>query len=787
MAIDPPVRVLAALSLTQRIAPIRKAMQDAESFYNSLVENLPQNAFRKDRDGRFTFVNQRFCDTVGRSREEVLGRTDYDFFPSDVATKNRQDDRRVMETRQPYEAVEEQTSPERGRFFVQVFKTPVCDVAGNATGIQGIFWDVTERESAAAALQQSEAVLSVFFRASPAAISIHTVQSGRLIEVNNRYCEFLGYQQDELIGQSILELNLWSDPEDRVVAFQRLLQEGAIHDHETRYRLKSGEVRDVLVSMELIELAGESEPVLISMFTDITKLKQANHALAEERQLLRTVIDNLPGQIFVKDTSGRYLVSNQSHWRALGLTAEAELLSKTVFDYYPADIARAAAKDDQTLLQTGQPVLDREETSEAGGKRRWHQLTKVPLRDEHGQIAGLVGIKYDITEKKQIEAQFLRSQRMEGIGGLAGGIAHDLNNALTPILMASEFLKMSCTDPQVGHVLDAILESAQRGAGMVKQILTFARGSEGESVLIQPKHLVREMVEIARNTFTKAIHIRAEVAPDLWTLTGNPTQLHQILLNLCVNARDAMPAGGTLTLTASNVHLDDAGAGMSPEAKPGPYVLLTVTDTGTGMTPEVREHIFDPFFTTKAPDKGTGLGLSTVRGIVQSHEGFLTLDSTVGLGTTFKVYLPVKDSSATLVAEAPPPPLPTGNGELILVVDDEAAIRSLATHTLEAFGYQVVTANDGAHAVAICAQHLQDLQLMITDLDMPNMDGQSAIRANRTLLPRLKTIIVSGADLVFNPAVQKELGVQALLRKPFSTDRLVRTVHEVLQGKTKAS
>ena len=655
-AADPPFRAPVTLSLTQRIAPIRKALHDAEAFYNSLVENLPQNAYRKDREGRFTFVNQRFCAAVGRSREEVLGRTDFDLFPPELAAKNQQEDLRVIETRQPFEAVETRTSLEGGRFFVQVFKTPVCDITGNVIGIQGIFWDVTERETAAAALQQSEAVLSVFFRASPAAISIHTVQSGRLVEVNDRYCEFLGYQQDELIGRSILELGLWANPDDRVTVIQRLLQEGAIHDHETRYRLKSGEVRDVLVSMELIELAGESEPVLISMFTDITRLKQASQALADERKLLRTVIDNLPGQIFVKDTQGRYLVSNHSHWRALGAAAETELLGKTARDFLPGEIARADQTDDLALLETGQPVLDREETSDLGGKHYWHQLTKVPLRDEHGRIAGLVGIRHDITEKKQIEAQFLRSQRMESIGGLAGGIAHDLNNALTPILMASQFLKLTCTDPQTARVLDTIHESARRGAGMVKQILTFARGSEGENVHIQPKHLVGEMVEIARNTFSKAIQIRTQVSPDTWPLTGNPTRLHQILLNLCVNARDAMPDGGTLTLTAGNIQLDEAGVAISPEAKPGRYVVLTVADTGTGMPPEVRERIFEPFFTTKAPDRGTGLGLSTVNGIVKSHDGFLTVDSEVGRGTTFSVYLPVPDASVAPVAEAAPPP-----------------------------------------------------------------------------------------------------------------------------------
>ncbi len=390
-------------------------------------------------------------------------------------------------------------------------------------------------------------------------------------------------------------------------------------------------------------------------------------------------------------------------------------------------------------------------------------------------------LKREVSERKQLEAQFLRAQRMEAIGSLAGGIAHDLNNALAPIVMASEFLKMTCKDADVGRVLDTIYESALRGAGMVKQILTFARGSEGERGLVQPKHLVKEMLDIAQHTFPKSIQIRTNVAIETWTLLGNPTQLHQILLNLCVNARDAMPTGGTLRLTTGNVHLDTAGAGLSPDARPGPYVLLTVTDTGTGMPPEVRARIFDAFFTTKAPDKGTGLGLSTVQNIVKDHGGFLTVDSTVGKGTTFSVYLPALPDAVAFDA-AKRPALPMGQGELILVVDDEAAIRSIAQQTLQAFGYRVLTASDGAQALGVCAQNLTELRLLLTDMAMPIMDGKATIRAIRSVLPRVPVVIASGSDSLSEATKLKGLDVQAFLHKPYSADDLIRTVHEVLQG-----
>jgi signal transduction histidine kinase len=389
-------------------------------------------------------------------------------------------------------------------------------------------------------------------------------------------------------------------------------------------------------------------------------------------------------------------------------------------------------------------------------------------------------------ERNQLAAEFLRSQRMEGLGSLAGGIAHDLNNALAPVLLSVEILKLTNTDPDKGRILDTIYDCARRGADMVKQIVTFARGSEGNQGIVQPAHLVQEMIEMTRHTFPKGIQIRTAVAPNIWMLLGNPTQLHQILLNLCVNARDAMPTGGILTLGADNLRLDATAAEMSPDAKPGPYVILTVKDTGTGMTPEVRARLFEAFFTTKAPGKGTGLGLSTVHTIAKDHGGFLTVDSAVGQGTTFKVYLPAQPDTAPVVAVVARPALPKGNGELILVVDDEAVVRSIAAQTLEAYGYRVVTAYDGAQAVGVCAKHLADLQLLITDMAMPIMDGPATIRAVRTLLPRLKVMAASGSDVLSRSIALQELEVQGFLHKPYSADELIRTVHDVLQEKVPA-
>ncbi len=886
------------------------ALHGAEMLYHSLVENLPQNVFCKDAEGRFTFVNRRFCETTGRVPEEVIGRTDFDLFPDPLAAKYRADDQRVMATRQPYTVVEEHVTPGQARMFVEVIKSPLLDLDGNAIGVQGIFWDVTERETAAETLRESQAGLSTIFRASPAAISISTVAAGRLIEVNDRYCEFFGYAREELIGRNIPDLNLWADPADRAAAVKRLTTEGSIHDVEARYRRRDGGVRDVLVSMELIALAGETEPVLISMFTDITARKQAEAALraseekfqnlfgaspdgiivatdkgviqavnrqaehlfgyareeligqpieclmpsrffaahhaelreqyqkdphtrpmgngrdlwarrkdgsefpvdislspvttahgapliistirditarkqaeaalAGEHELLRTVIDNLPGYIFAKDTAGRYLVSNRAHAEWLAAPDETKLLGKTAFNFFPEETARAFAADDEVVMRTGQAVLDREEAGEAGGQRRWYQLTKIPLRDQQGQIVGLVGIKRDITARKELEAQFLRSQRMDAIGTLAGGVAHDLNNALAPILMATEFLRSKCTDADTAELLDTVSASARRGAGMVRQLLSFARGTEGEHCPVQLTLLIKEMAGLVRQTFPKTIEARTDYPPDLWAITGNATQLHQVLLNLCVNARDAMPDGGTLTLAGSNVQLDDTCSALSPEAKPGSYVVLTVTDTGAGMTPSVKARLFEAFFTTKPPGKGTGLGLSTISGIVNGHGGFITVQTAVGRGTEFKVFLPAQPVAESAPAAADSV-LPRGHGEGILVVDDEPCVLDIATRLLTRFGYKVVTAKDGVDAVAALIRQPDAFQLVITDMDMPTMNGPATIGALRHLAPNLKVIVASGLGAQHHAEALATLSVQAFLPKPFSADVILGAVHDVLQ------
>jgi two-component system cell cycle sensor histidine kinase/response regulator CckA len=391
-------------------------------------------------------------------------------------------------------------------------------------------------------------------------------------------------------------------------------------------------------------------------------------------------------------------------------------------------------------------------------------------------------------ELKETEARFLRAQRLESIGALASGIAHDLNNILAPIMMSAPMLRWGLKPEEVEKTLVSIESSARRGADLVKQLLLFGRGVEGDRTLLHLKHILRDMVRMVRETFPKAIELRARFAPDLWAITGDATQIHQVLLNLCVNARDAMPNGGVLTLSAENLHLNEDEAARFIETRPGPYVVIRVTDTGEGIAPEIREKIFDPFFTTKAPGKGTGLGLATVLGIAKSHGGFVDVVSEVGRGTAFSIYLPATlDESVPHNKETQPSvAVERGDGELILIVDDEPEILKVSGRNLETKGYRTLFAHDGVEALVLFSQRREEIDVVLTDLEMPLMDGVALVRAIRKIDPDVHILASSGIGneeaLQEKMAHLNALGVRTLLAKPYSANTLLQALHQILNG-----
>ncbi|WP_337886273.1 response regulator [Fischerella thermalis] len=526
---------------------------------------------------------------------------------------------------------------------------------------------------------------------------------------------------------------------------------------------------------DYLEKSQLAAPLLERSIRYALERKQNEQKIREQAALLDVATD----AIFVQDLDGKILFWNKAaehlyKWKkeeAIGKKA-SELWQEKDLSKLQAALSilmknRAWEGELQQITKTGQEI-----TVES----RW-----TLVKDFDNTTQCFLVVNTDITQKKLLESQFLRAQRLESIGTLASGIAHDLNNVLAPILMTAQLLESQLNDERSKRLLPILISNAKRGANLVKQVLSFTRGMEGDRTLLQLKHIVREIQQVIRETFPKSIDVSTSIPPSLWTIYGDATQLHQVLMNLCVNARDAMPNGGTLTICAENFLVDENYARMHLDAKVGAYVAITVADTGVGIAPEIIDRIFEPFYTTKEFGKGTGLGLSTVLGIVKSHGGFVSVYSEIGKGSQFKVFLPAQQTPESL--EEPEKELPTGNGELILVVDDEDSIRDITKTSLETHNYKAITASDGIEAIALYAEHRDEISVVLTDMLMPSMDGLTTIRTLKKINPNVKIIAVSGLASTEKVNAAADIGVKAFLSKPYTAKQLLQTIGVVKSGK----
>jgi PAS domain S-box-containing protein len=520
---------------------------------------------------------------------------------------------------------------------------------------------------------------------------------------------------------------------------------------------------------------------LIKVGQDITERKLAEEQIREQAALLDITGD----AIIVRNLEDSILFWNRGAEKLYGVS-QSDAVGKSARDLFQQESSEGIGFAYTSVVENGAWVGELKQETRDGRKllveSRW-----TLMNDNEGKPKSILVVNTDVTEQRQLESQFRRTQRLENIGTLAGGIAHDLNNVLTPILMSIEALQKRHSDEKTKHLLSMIDLSARRGADIVKQVLTFARGSEGERTLLQPKHILREVERIVRETFPKSIDLQCNIPSNLWTIIGDATQLHQIILNLLVNARDAMPQGGKLLLAAENVVVDEGHVRQYLNAKPGNYVGLSVTDSGTGISPEVLDKIFDPFFTTKEVGKGTGLGLSTVMTIVKSYGGLVTVNSAVGKGTTFNVFIPAMNVDNTRrQKDESQRKLPSGHGESILVVDDEVSIREITKETLEAYGYKIQTAKDGVEALTYIEKNRHKVRLVLTDMMMPNMDGGSLIRTLQRLAPEIKIVVVSGLTDPETLDKIKSSRVEAFLPKPIKAENLLKILDTILNSDEEA-
>jgi PAS domain S-box-containing protein len=490
-------------------------------------------------------------------------------------------------------------------------------------------------------------------------------------------------------------------------------------------------------------------------------------------------LDSAQEGIYVTDLDNRITYWNKGAETIFGWSAEEMMGTKTTDRLYE-DVSGFTVLSRETLEKGSLSAEIRKRTK--SGKILSVGTHATVIRDEQGAPKSILVINIDVTAQRSLEAQFLRAQRLESIGALAGGIAHDMNNLLAPIMMGVDLLRAASLSSQQRNIVEIIDRSAHRGTELVKQVLAFARGSEGSKIALNVGPILKEVRAIVENTFPKNITVSTDIGRDLWLVVAQPTQVNQVLMNLSVNARDAMPDGGRLVLAAKNLVVQSDAAHGDSKVAAGKYVSIEVTDTGSGIEPTVLEHIFEPFFTTKDPGKGTGLGLSTVKGIVQGAGGYLDVRSEVGKGSTFRILMPAQEAT---VQSAPPEqraPMPRGHGELVLVVDDEVSILQIARQTLTSYGYRVLTAENGAHAIGIFAAEQGNVAAIFTDLVMPIMDGRSLIAAARRINPQVVIVAATGAEKTANLAEVERLGVSCILSKPYSAEEILRSLRKALDA-----
>ncbi|BBD61005.1 two-component hybrid sensor and regulator [Nostoc sp. HK-01] len=626
-----------------------------------------------------------------------------------------------------------------------------------------------ERQRIEHALRQSEERFRVALKNSP----IFVFNQDRELRYTWVYNSISGWTTQDMLGKHDSELLPDEDAQNLTTIKNSVLTTGIGTRAEVALTTPQG-VRYYDLTVEPLQNESQDIVGITCASIDISENKQAEAKIREQAALLDITTD----AICVRDLENKILFWNKGAENLYGWQASeawGKNVSELLFDESCPEFEAAWLNVISKGKWQGELTKRTKTGKEVLVASRWSLV-----RDSHAKPQSILTVDTDITEKQHLEAQLFRAQRMESIGTLASGIAHDLNNILTPILAGAQLLplKFPDADERTQHLLEILEINAKRGADLVKQVLSFARGVEGHRINLQPRHLIVEVSKILKETIPKSVEVRLDLSPELWIVSGDSTQLHQVLMNLCVNARDAMPDGGTLTITAENLLIDENYARMNLDAKVGPYIVISVCDTGIGIPEEILDRIFEPFFTTKAVGQGTGLGLSTVLGILKSHGGFVSVESQVANGTCFRVYLPAVGEQETFYQEEVT--LQVGHGELILIVDDEPSIQEITRTSLETHDYKTLIASDGIEAIAQYAKNADKISVVLMDIMLPSLDGVTAIRTLQKINPKVKVIATSGLMPKDKLAEIMKMGVNKFLSKPYTVNELLLSLQEII-------